>query len=88
MPFVSFLAALAMFYIANAHYAEKNMRYMHQLKGDLKEARWRCMSMESEVMHLGTRTAVARSVVDAGLEFAYTAPEVIKVKSKITEPDE
>lgn len=88
MPFVYFLAAMAMLYIANAHDAEKNMRHMQKLKYELKEARWRCMSMESEVMHRGTRTAVAKSVEQFGLEYAYTAPGVIKVRVKNTEGDE
>ena len=88
MPFVYFLAALAMVYIANAHYSERNMRQMHRPKQTLKEARWQCMSMESEVMHRGTRTAVAKSVVDIGLEYAYSAPEVVKVRAKKAVKDE
>jgi hypothetical protein len=88
MPFVYFLAVLAMIYIANAHYAEKNMRQIQKLKKELKEARWRCMSMESEVMHRGTRTAVAKSVEDIGLEYAYTAPGVVKVRMKNVTTDE
>lgn len=81
LPFVYFLAAMAMVYIANAHYAEKTMREMHHLKDTLKEARWKCLTAEAEVMHKSTRSEVARSVSHLGLQFGEAAPEAIVVES-------
>lgn len=82
LPFVAFLGFLATTYIANAHYAERNVREIQLLQKDIREMRWYYMSLQSENMYNSKQTEVADRVRDEGLRLHRGKPKKIVVKSK------
>ena len=70
LPFVYFVAALGLIYIANAHYAEKNMRKIEFLKKELKEQKWQYMSAKADLMYKSTQSEVEKSVAEMNLQTA------------------
>lgn len=81
LPFVYFLAALGMVYIANAHYAERNIRQMLIMQKEIEEARWDCMTAKAELKQKSLRSEVAETVEPLGLLAAPQPPRVITVHS-------
>lgn len=79
VPFVLFLGFLATIYIANAHYAERNVRKIQIIQKDLKEMRWNYMSLQSENMYKSKRSEVIESVKPDGLRPIYSKPKKIIV---------
>lgn len=79
LPFVAFLGFLATIYIANAHYAERNVRKIQVLQKDLKELRWHYMSLQSENMYNSKRSEIADKVKDDGLRLQRRKPKKIVV---------
>ena len=80
VPFVSFLGFLATMYIANAHYAERNVREIHGLQKDLKEIRWYYMSLQAENMYNSKLSEVEENVKEDGLKMSSTKPKRITQK--------
>ena len=50
LPFVAFLGFLATIYIANVHYAQRNIRQIQVMQKEIKDMRWKYMALESENM--------------------------------------
>ncbi len=80
VPFVSFLGFLATIYIANAHYAERNVREIQTYQKDLREIRWYYMSLQAENMYNSKLSEVEESVEEEGLRQTTTKPKRIKIK--------
>ncbi|MDX1667764.1 MAG: FtsL-like putative cell division protein [Saprospiraceae bacterium] len=78
--FVLFLGFLGTIYIANAHYAERNVRQIQVLKKDIKEMRWYYLSLQSENMYNSKRSEVVRGVRGEGLRPHTEEPKKIVVK--------
>ena len=78
--FALFLGFLAMIYIANAHYAERNVREIQELRRELKEIRWYYMTLEAENMYKSRRSEIAKSVESLGLELADDKPQKIVIR--------
>ena len=74
LPFILFLATLAIIYIANAHYAEKTTKSIYQIEKDLTELRWNFMSTEADLENLSKQSAVAKLVDPQGLKELTTPP--------------
>jgi hypothetical protein len=83
LPFVYFLALLGILYIANVHYAERNIRQIQTLKQELKESRWKYMSIKSGVMYQSMPSQIAKNVADIDLEIVTEKPKKIKFKGQI-----
>ena len=81
MPFIAFLAVLAMAYIANAHSGEKVMREIQALEKQAKQEHWRYMSVESEMTKQGRRTEVQGRVTESGLQMPVEAPKELIVNN-------
>ncbi|MEP7269535.1 MAG: FtsL-like putative cell division protein [Saprospiraceae bacterium] len=62
LPFIYFSGLLALFYIANAHSAEKKVRQIHKLRDEVKELRWQYMSFKSEFLFSSSPTQLANDV--------------------------
>lgn len=75
MPFLAFLAALGMVYIANAHHGEKVMREIETLEQEATEAHWRYMSIESMLTQNGSRSRVEADVLEDGLRMPVESPK-------------
>jgi len=78
--FVLFLGFLATIYIANSHYAERNVREIQILQKELKEMRWYYMSLQSENMYNSKRSEIAKSIKEDGLRPVNGKPKKIVVK--------
>jgi hypothetical protein len=79
MPFLAFLAALGMVYIANAHHGEKVMREIEALEKEATETHWRYMSVESMLTQKGRRSEVEAGVMDEGLRMPVESPKKLIV---------
>ena len=62
LPFVLFLALLAIVHIANNHIAEGNVRSINKLEKEIKGFRWEYMTNKSELMFKSKPSEVAREV--------------------------
>ncbi len=82
LPFVYFLAFLGIIYIWNVHYAERNIREIQGLKKELKESRWKYMSIKSDVMYQSMPSQVAKSVADRELRLYEQKPKRIRSKHR------
>lgn len=77
--FVLFLGFLATVYIANAHYAERNVREIQLLQKEIKDLRWYYMSLQAENMYKSKHSEMRESVKDLGLRPQTGRPKRIVV---------
>ena len=78
LPFLYFLCGLGVIYIGNVHFAERNVRRVQTLQHELRENRWRYMTIKSDLMYQSTPTMIERSVAEQELHFLTQNPVVIK----------
>jgi len=81
LPYISFVAILAVIYIANSHAAEHNLRQIEQLKKEVKDAEWKYMSIQKEIMYGSTQSQVEKKVESSGLKLGKSIPEKIGDKT-------
>src|ERR1041384_5774682 len=60
LPFIFFLAIIGILYIANAHYAERNVREISDIEKRLNELRWEYMTTKSELEYMRKQSEVAK----------------------------
>ena len=82
MPFIFFLSALALVYIANSHMAEKKIRRINKLGKEIKELRWEYLNVKSELMFQSKMSEVSKAVEPLGLKVLNNPPQKIVVKKK------
>ena len=66
--FFLFLAALAVIYIYNGHYADKVVRDINRTNKELKELQYEYKTLKSEVMFRSKQSELARAVEPFGLK--------------------
>jgi hypothetical protein len=81
LPFILFLALLAIFYIANGYYADDKVREANRLSNQLKELRSEYISTKSELMFTSKQSEVAKAVEGMGLREPVVPPMKIEVDS-------
>ncbi|MFT5167089.1 MAG: hypothetical protein ACI8P3_002326 [Saprospiraceae bacterium] len=79
-PFVFFISFLAMIYIANAHYSEKQVRQIQDAQAELKQMRWKYMSLKSEFTFKAKRSEVVKLGKDIDLKSNNKKPNKIILK--------
>lgn len=79
LGFIAFLGALALVYIANAHYAEYNVRKIQTLETEIKEKNWLFLTLQSENMYNGLRSEVVETVREDGLRMHRGKPKKLVV---------
>ncbi len=77
LPYIFFVGFLATIYIANAHFAEKKVRDIQVLQKEMKENRWKYMSLKSQLMFNSKQVEVAKQVAPLGLKELTTKPKKI-----------
>lgn len=82
MPFVIFLAMLAMVYIANRHFAEKTIRDIDKITKEVKELSWDFKTLKADLMLKSTQTEVAKQVDTLGLREPVEPPKKIVIKAE------
>ena len=68
IPYISFLALLAVIYIANNHHAVEVQRELNKRQKELKQLRWRDMDTKTRLMNAGMETKIIQSAQPLGLE--------------------
>ena len=77
VPFFLFLAALAVIYIYNGHYADKTIRNINRTAKEVKELQWEYKQVKSEVMFKSKQSELVRAVEPLGLKELTEAPVVL-----------
>ena len=82
LPFVLFLAVIAMVYIANGYYAEHTVRKINNATKELKELHSEYITTKSTLMQISTQSSVAGLALKhvEGLQESKEAPKKIVVK--------
>ena len=80
--FFLFLAALAVVYIYNGHYADKTIRNINKVSNDLKELQYEYKKLKSEVMFRSKQSELAKAVAPLGLKEIVVPPVVIADSAK------
>jgi hypothetical protein len=75
--FFLFLAALAVIYIYNGHYADKVVRDINRTNKELKELQYEYKTLKSEVMFRSKQSELARAVEPFGLRQLTSPPYVM-----------
>ena len=68
IPFYFFIAAIAIIYIANGHYADKTMRQINNTEKDLKEKEYEFKTVKQEVIFRSKESELAKAVEPLGLK--------------------
>ena len=80
LPFLLFLAFLAIIYIGNSFYAEKNIRKIERIQRELKELRYEHIYTKSKLMSKSRQSEVAESLSEEGIKESRTPPGKIKIE--------
>jgi hypothetical protein len=75
--FLLFLAALAVVYIYNGHYADNISRDLSRTNKELKELQYEYKTLKSEVMFRSKESELAKAVAPFGLEELTLPPFVL-----------
>jgi hypothetical protein len=68
IPFYFFIAAIALIYIANGHYADKTMREINKTEKNLKEMEYEFKTAKQEVIFRSKESELAKAVEPLGLK--------------------
>ncbi|MFQ5446904.1 MAG: FtsL-like putative cell division protein [Saprospiraceae bacterium] len=78
LPYVLFLSFLTVIYIANTHFAEKQVRQIQTLQKEVKELKRQYNSLKSEIMLESRLSEIGGEVESLGLR--KTAGRVKRIK--------
>ncbi|MBP6302625.1 MAG: hypothetical protein KBB37_04770 [Bacteroidia bacterium] len=81
-PFFMFLAGIAIFYIANTHYAEKTIRQSDKLTKEIKELRSEYITIKSDLMFRSKQSEVAQRLLQKEIKPLTTPPKKIVVQAE------
>ncbi len=81
LPFIFFIAALAIFFISNTYYAEKQARELETLRKEIIELRTRHTLTKSELMFLSNQSELLRRLKSRGFVESITPPVQISDQS-------
>lgn len=89
LPYLLFLALLALMYIANGYMAEGTVRELNQVNGELKELRSEYITTKSDLMYYSKQSQIAAITGEKqlGLAESYTPPKKIVVKTTQLQKD-
>ena len=81
VPFLLFLALIAILYIANGYQADDKIREVNRITNELKELRSEYISTKSDLMFVSKQSEVAKSVEPMGLKEPIAPPMKIETDS-------
>ena len=81
VPFLLFLAFIAILYIANGYQADDKIREVNKITNELKELRSEYISTKSDLMFVSKQSEVAKAVSSLGLKEPVVAPMKIEMDS-------
>ncbi|MBS1735656.1 MAG: hypothetical protein JSS98_03535 [Bacteroidetes bacterium] len=77
IPYYFFLAAVAVIYIANGHYADKMVRKINATDKNLKEMEYEFKTVKRDVIFRSKQSELAKAVEPLGLKPLLTPPVLI-----------
>lgn len=80
LPFLLFLAFLAIIYIGNSYYAEKNVRKIEKLQKEVKELRYEHIYTKSQRVSKSRQSEIANSLSKEGIKESMVPPKKIVVE--------
>ncbi|MBA2250826.1 MAG: hypothetical protein H0W12_11620 [Chitinophagaceae bacterium] len=83
IPFFLFMAMLTVLYIANGHYADKNIRKINATVKHLKEMEYEFKTVKRDVMFRSKESELAKAVEPLGLKELVAPP--MKIEDSTTE---
>ena len=83
IPFILFLSAIAILYIANGYWADDKIRQVNRITTQLKELRSEYISTKSDLMFISKQSEVAKSVEKLGLKEPVVPPMKIVVNDSL-----
>ncbi len=87
IPFILFLALIAILYIANGYYADDKIREVNKLTNQIKELRTEYISSKSDLMFVSKQSQVAKAVDTLGLKEPVVAPMIIEMDTTKTKKE-
>jgi len=78
VPFFLFLAALAVIYIFNGHYADKTMRKINRTAKEVRELKYEYIAVKSKVMYQSKQSELVKGVVPLGLKELTESTVILK----------
>jgi len=78
IPFILFLAFLAVLYIYNGHYADKTIRNINLTAKEVKELRYEYIAVKSKVMYQSKQSELVKAAEPLGLKELVESPVVLK----------
>lgn len=74
LPFLAFLAIIAIIYIANTYYAEKTFKDIEATKVELKELRYKYITTKSNLMYISKQSEISVRANLLGLKESKVPP--------------
>ncbi len=68
IPYLFYIALLAMLYIGNTYYTEKKFKDIERTKTELKELRYQYITTKSALMFMGRQSEISRKAELLGLK--------------------
>ena len=74
LPFLGFIAFLAIIYIANTYYSEKTFKQIERTKTELKELRYQYITTKAMLMYYSKQSEIAKRSEKMGLKETVVPP--------------
>ena len=74
LPFLIFLAILAMFYIRNTYYTEKTFKQIEKINNELVELRFQSITTKARMLDVCKQTEIEKKVGFLGIKETTTPP--------------
>ena len=84
LPFILFLAFLAVLYIANGHWADNTIRDISKTAKEVKDLQYEYKSLKSETMFKSRESQITEAAGPLGLKIPADKPMVIKAEKRET----
>jgi hypothetical protein len=84
LPFLFYMAFIAILYIANSYYAEKKIMEIEKMKKDLKEMRSEYVSTKSKLMFYSRQSEVIKRIGSFGIKESMKPPHKIYTEKDTT----
>ncbi len=81
VPFLLFLALIAILYIANGYQADDKIREVNRITNELKELRSEYISTKSDLMFVSKQSEVAKAAESMGIKEPIVPPMKIETDS-------
>lgn len=77
LPFMLYLVALAIVYIAYGYFTESTVKQIYRVDAELKELKAEYLTSQSELQQVRQQSNIANAIKDLGLKESVTPPQKI-----------